>query len=85
MCEFMPRYFGFEAVGALVFNKETGQLFSDPISQLSDEKEDLPDHLSDDDDDDAKLTHNTKAAVDMATPAKLKKPDPNLGSAAKPN
>lgn len=59
-------------------------MFSDPISQLADEKDELPDHLSDDDDDDTKLTHNTKAAVDMATPAKLKKPDPNLSSSAKP-
>ena len=28
-----------------------------------------------DDDDDARLTHNSKAAVDMATPASLKKPE----------
>ena len=39
------------------------------------EEEDLPSHLSDDDDD-AKLTHNTKAASDMPIPEKLKKPEP---------
>lgn len=62
MCDFMPKYFGFEAVGALVFNKETGNLFSDPDSQTHVEEDELPDHLSDDDDD-ARLTNNTRTAT----------------------
>ena len=74
MCEFMPKYFGFEAVGALVFNKESGNLFSDPDSQTNVEEDEIPDHLSDDDDD-ARLTHNTREAMIMPTPGKLIKPD----------
>ena len=30
-----------------------------------------------DDDDDAKLAHNTREAMNMGTPTKLKKPDQN--------
>ena len=74
MCEFMPKYFGFEAVGALVFNKESGNLFSDPDSQTNVGEDEIPDHLSDDDDD-ARLTHNTREAMIMPTPEKLIKPD----------
>ena len=51
-----------------------GQMFSDPASQLFENEEEAPENLSDDDDD-ARLTHNSKAAVDMATPALLKKPE----------
>ena len=51
-----------------------GQLFSDPVSQVHNDDDELPEHLSDDDDD-AKLTQNTKNAVDLPTPSKLKKPD----------
>jgi len=81
ICEFVPKYFGFEAVGALVFKAETGQMFSDPAAQLFENEEEAPDNLSDDDDD-ARLTHNSKAAVDMATPALLKKPDIPAAAAA---
>ena len=49
-------------------------MFSDPASQLFENEEEAPENLSDDDDD-ARLTHNSKAAVDMATPALLKKPE----------
>ena len=51
-----------------------GQLFSDPSSQIPNDEEELPSNLSDDDDD-AKLANNTKAANDMEVPAKLKKPE----------
>jgi len=50
-------------------------LFSDPASQLYEGEEEAPDNLSDDDDE-ARLTHNSKAAVDMATPSLLKKAEP---------
>lgn len=41
----------------------------------------MPEHLSDDDDD-AKLTTNQKVAVDMATPARLKKTEKISATAA---
>ena len=78
----MPKYFGFEAVGALVYNKESGNLFSDPESQTNVEEDELPDHLSDDDDD-ARLGHNTREAMIMPTPEQLIKPDISTSIAAK--
>ena len=53
-----------------------GNLFSDPDSQTHVDEDELPDHMSDDDDD-ARLTHNTREAMNMGTPTKLKKPDQN--------
>ena len=46
---------------------------------MPNDEDELATHISDDDDD-AKLTHNTKAANDMEVPAKLKKPEvkPNV-------
>ena len=46
---------------------------------MPNDDDELATHISDDDDD-AKLTHNTKAAADMEVPAKLKKPEvkPNV-------
>lgn len=76
MCEFVPKYFGFEAVGALVYNPETGQLFSDPVSQQYVEEEEAPSNLSDDDDD-ARITDNTRTATNMPVPDLLKKPEKN--------
>ena len=78
----MPKYFKFEAVGCLVFNKTTNKLFSDPDSQVPVNEDELPDHLSDDDDD-ARLSHNTRAAVVMPTPEKLIKPDKSKEMALK--
>jgi hypothetical protein len=34
----MPKYFGFEAVGALILDKENHSLFSDPDSNFDDGK-----------------------------------------------
>ena len=63
-----------DCLANVAFAVIAGQLFSDPASQLYEGEEEAPDNLSDDDDD-AKLTHNSKAAIDMATPTLLKKPD----------
>ena len=53
-----------------------GNLFSDPDSQTHVDEDELPDHMSDDDDD-ARLTHNSREAMNMGTPNLLKKPDQN--------
>ena len=68
----MPRYFGFEAVGALVYDPKSKNLFSDPEAQSVENDEEAPENLSEDDDD-AKLAHNSRAAVEMSTPTKLKR------------
>lgn len=60
-----------------LFGATAGNLFSDPESQNVENEEDLPENLSDDDDD-AKLTTNQKVAIDMAPPARLKKADKNI-------
>lgn len=44
----MPRYFGFEAVGVLVYNAAREQLFSDPESQIPEDDDKSVDNQSED-------------------------------------
>jgi len=58
----------------LIDSYVAGQLFSDPVSQQYVEEEEAPTNLSDDDDD-ARITDNTRTATNMPVPDLLKKPE----------
>jgi len=60
----------------LIDSYVAGQLFSDPVSQQYVEEEEAPSNLSDDDDD-VRITDNTRTATNMPVPDFLKKPDKN--------
>lgn len=60
----------------LINSYVAGQLFSDPVSQQYVEEEEAPSNLSDDDDD-VRITDNTRTATNMPVPDLLKKPDKN--------
>jgi hypothetical protein len=68
----MPKYFGFEAVGALLLDKDNMSLFSDPDAWHEDvSKKEKNMGTMTDDEDDTTLTSNQKKAVDMDKPEYL--------------
>ena len=67
ICQYMPSYFGFEAVGAMIYDADTGNLFADPEIYNDPLDEEEPDNVTDDDDD-LKLTDNIKQTLEMPKP-----------------
>lgn len=81
ICQYMPAYFGFEAVGAMIYDQESGNLFADAEIYNDPPDEEDPDNVTDEDDD-FKLTDNVKQTLEMPKP-KLSQEEIDKQKAAK--
>ena len=71
MRESLPSFFGFEAVGVLMYNFEQNQFFTDPDTSKDEQKESGEASGSDDENNDDE--ENSMMGSDMGTPMNMEK------------